>query len=117
MAFIKHLFLPVLFLIVIDQLPLYAQFEPVAWEWLNPLPTATPFFDVEVGAAGRLVAVGLNGVIFISDDYGTTGREITLGQPYVGYDVALIPDGAGLVVGKYGSIARTEDGGTTWRVQ
>ena len=82
-------------------------------------PYATQTASMAVTMAGkRLVAVGAQGMILLSDDAGRHFRQAR-GVPIAATLTAVsFPDpDHGWAVGNWGAILRTQDGGETWQLQ
>lgn len=80
-------------------------------------PAAMPFLLTAARAGDRLVVAGERGIIFLSDDNGTTWRQAAVP---VNVTVTAVRFGSarkGWAVGHFGVILRTEDGGETWTKQ
>lgn len=83
---------------------------------------------VDMNATGLAVAVGAFGTVVVSRDWGGTWRSKTpdwsvlatrenpgFAEPMV-YGVAVGREGVITLVGEFGLIARSNDGGDTWRI-
>jgi photosystem II stability/assembly factor-like uncharacterized protein len=65
----------------------------------------------------RLVAVGAEGLIILSDDYGVTWRQVPTPVSVTLTSVAFANNRAGWAVGHSGVVLETQDGGNTWSRQ
>lgn len=72
--------------------------------------------DVAENAAGRLVAVGERGGIFVSDDRGTSWRGASTPSTATLTAVRFIDGQRALAVGHDAVILRSEDGGDSWQL-
>jgi photosystem II stability/assembly factor-like uncharacterized protein len=70
-----------------------------------------------VSAGGRLVAVGEQGTIALSDDEGKTWRRATTPGEDTLTAVRFVDAEHGWAVGHHGLIVHSDDGGLTWRAQ
>jgi len=85
--------------------------------WQTQLPITLPLRAVCFSNRVHGCAVGLNvfggGIVLITNDSGKNWQVIYLPSPWLN-DVVLTDDSTGWVVGEYGYIGKTEDGGQTW---
>ncbi len=84
---------------------------------LTPYATQTATMAVTL-AGSRLVAVGAQGVILLSDDAGKTFRQaraVPIASTLTA--VSFADANHGWAVGNWGAILRTQDGGETWQLQ
>ncbi|MBN3768047.1 YCF48-related protein [Burkholderia sp. Se-20378] len=91
---------------------------------LKPVPavqssiaTQSPVLDA-TWAGQRVVSVGANGVILLSDNRGATYRQakaVPVSSTLT--SVSFIDARTGWAVGHWGAILKTTDGGETWEVQ
>jgi photosystem II stability/assembly factor-like uncharacterized protein len=84
---------------------------------LTPYATQTAAMAVTL-AGNRLVSVGAQGVILLSDDAGRhfrQAREVPIASTLTA--VSFADPKHGWAVGNWGAILRTEDGGETWQLQ
>ncbi len=65
-------------------------------------------------AGSRLVAVGLHGLILLSDDNGLSWRQVQPPVQATLTGVAFADDHTGWAIGHYGVILRTENAGESW---
>ncbi|MCQ8278652.1 hypothetical protein NFI95_09330 [Acetobacteraceae bacterium KSS8] len=65
-------------------------------------------------AGSRLVAVGLHGLILISDDNGLSWRQVQPPVQATLTGVAFADDHTGWAIGHYGVVLRTENAGESW---
>jgi len=82
-----------------------------------PAPTHRMLLDA-TRAGKRIVAVGEHGIVLLSDDEGKTyrqARQVPVSATLSA--VAFIDDKRGWVVGQWGAILATSDGGETWSKQ
>lgn len=83
------------------------------------VPGATSAMILAATLAGeRIVAVGDHGVVLLSDDSGHTyrqARSVPVSSTLT--SVAFVDASHGWVVGHWGVVLRTEDGGETWTLQ
>lgn len=69
-------------------------------------------------AGQRVVAVGVHGIILLSDDQGTSWRQATQVPVDATLNaVSFSDDKTGWAVGHWGLILQTRDGGESWEVQ
>ncbi|MCG3190142.1 MAG: Ycf48-like protein [Burkholderiaceae bacterium] len=64
------------------------------------------------------MAVGEQGIVLLSDDFGRTSRQskqVPLSSTLTA--VSFVDDRHGWAVGHWGAIVATDDGGETWRIQ
>ena len=73
-------------------------------------------FDIAAGAAGKLVAVGMGGVIFTSADNGVSWTRIPDDLVNRGGSINSITYGNGtfVAVGDFGQVTTSSDNGVTW---
>ncbi|OXI15474.1 WD40/YVTN/BNR-like repeat-containing protein [Burkholderia sp. AU15512] len=91
---------------------------------LRPVPavqssiaTQSPVLDA-AWAGQRVVSVGANGIVLLSDNRGATYRQaksVPLSSTLT--SVSFIDARTGWAVGHWGAILKTTDGGETWEVQ
>lgn len=91
---------------------------------LKPVPavqssiaTRSPVLDA-TWAGQRVVSVGANGIVLLSDNRGATYRQakaVPLSSTLT--SVSFIDARTGWAVGHWGAILKTTDGGETWAVQ
>lgn len=85
--------------------------------WQTQLPITFPLNAVCFSNILHGCAVGLNvfggGIVLTADDGGENWQTINLPSPWLN-DVVFANDSTGWVVGEYGYIGYTEDGGQTW---
>jgi len=82
---------------------------------IAPLAERSLLLDV-ASADDRLVAVGERGHILLSDDAGSTWRQVPVPTRATLTGVCLRDGGKGWAVGHDSAILRTVDGGATWEV-
>lgn len=80
------------------------------------IPESRSLFSV-AAAGQRFVAVGMRGVIVVSDDAGATWRQIPLALSTDLVSVTFASERVGWACGHGGVILVTDDGGLTWSVQ
>lgn len=68
-------------------------------------------------AGRRLIAVGLRGLVIISDDRGHTWRQAAVPAQSDLVSVSFVTPSRGWAVGHEGVILKSEDGGDTWAKQ
>lgn len=69
-------------------------------------------------AGGRIVAVGDRGVVLLSDDQGASYRQAkSVPTRATLTAVSFVDEKSGWVVGHWGVILHTQDGGETWQLQ
>jgi photosystem II stability/assembly factor-like uncharacterized protein len=95
--------------------------DSVAME-LNRPATITPrardgLFTSIANAGSRLVAVGEQGRIMLSDDDGVTWRQVATPTSVTLTKVRFATPLQGWAVGQMGIVLHTEDGGLTWQKQ
>ncbi|MGU3782454.1 WD40/YVTN/BNR-like repeat-containing protein [Burkholderia metallica] len=96
----------------------------VAAPELRPVPavqsgiaTQSPVLDA-AWAGQRVVSVGANGIVLLSDDRGATYRQakaVPVSSTLT--SVSFIDARTGWAVGHWGAILKTTDGGETWEIQ
>jgi photosystem II stability/assembly factor-like uncharacterized protein len=79
-------------------------------------PSGVPLISV-ARAGNRLVAVGVHGVIIISDDNGASWQQAAVPVNVALTAVSFATPRIGWAVGHYGVILRTTDGGLNWSLQ
>lgn len=79
-------------------------------------PAGQPIIAV-ARAGGRVVGVGLRGLVIVSDDGGKRWRQATVPVQSDLVAVSFPTPTLGWAVGHEGVILRTEDGGETWQKQ
>jgi photosystem II stability/assembly factor-like uncharacterized protein len=89
---------------------------------LNRPATITPrakdgLFTSIAAAGGRLVAVGEQGRIMLSDDNGLSWRQVATPTSVTLTQVRFTSALEGWAVGQMGIVLQTKDGGLTWRKQ
>lgn len=67
-------------------------------------------------ADSRLIAVGVRGLIIVSDDEGRSWRQIPSDSDVTLTSVTFVSVRTGFAVGHESTIVRTDDAGLTWRV-
>lgn len=82
----------------------------------NPHARTTPLLAV-AHAGDRLVAVGLRGLIVLSDDNGATWRQVPVPVSSDLVAVYFVSPRAGWATGQDGIVLHTADGGATWAKQ
>jgi len=83
----------------------------------SPIASQAPILAATF-AADRVVSVGGNGVVLLSDDQGQSFRQAQkVPLSSVLTSVSFVGPKAGWAVGHWGAILATVDGGETWRVQ
>ncbi|WP_245169542.1 WD40/YVTN/BNR-like repeat-containing protein [Burkholderia seminalis] len=83
----------------------------------SPVATQSPVLGA-AWAGNRLVSVGANGVVLLSDDQGVTFRQaLQVPVSSVLTSVSFVGPKTGWAVGHWGAILATTDGGETWRIQ
>jgi photosystem II stability/assembly factor-like uncharacterized protein len=109
----------VLFLItgILDVPSIIAQ-NPVAWEWLNPIPQGKRMQAVSMADVNIAIAVGSDGTMIRTTDAGVNWSRV-FPLPAGGYfkGVDMVTSTVGYVSGNGGVIMRTDDGGLSWEVQ
>jgi photosystem II stability/assembly factor-like uncharacterized protein len=93
--------------------PAMADDDDLEWSVQAPLASRSLLLDV-AAADGRLVAVGERGHILISDDVGTTWRQVEVPTRSNLTGVFFLDGEHGWAVGHDAVILRTADGGATW---
>ncbi|MDN7491215.1 YCF48-related protein [Burkholderia sp. AU45274] len=96
----------------------------VAAPELRPVPavqssiaTQSPVLDA-TWAGQRVVSVGANGIVLLSDNRGATYRQAkSVPVSSTLTSVSFIDARTGWAVGHWGAILKTTDGGETWEVQ
>jgi photosystem II stability/assembly factor-like uncharacterized protein len=95
-----------------------ASAEPVGLPLQRPAPTvahAERAYLLGIAQAGeRLVAVGERGIIVLSDDQGTTWRQVPTPVSVTLSTVRFADEHNGYAVGHGGSVLTTQDGGEHW---
>jgi len=85
--------------------------------WQTQLPITLPLRAVCFSNRVHGCAVGLNvfggGIVLATNDSGENWQVIYLSSPWLN-DVVFTDDSTGWVIGEYGYIGYTEDGGQTW---
>jgi len=84
---------------------------------IAPDPTGAMMLSA-TRAGNRIVAVGDHGIVLLSDENGANFRQaksVPVRSALTG--VSFIDDKTGWVVGHWGVVLKTEDGGETWEVQ
>ncbi len=89
---------------------------------LNRPATITPrakdgLFTSIASAGSRLVAVGEQGRVMISDDNGLSWRQVATPTSVTLTQVRFVNAALGWAVGQMGIVLRTQDGGLTWHKQ
>lgn len=83
----------------------------------SPIATQSPMLAA-AWAGDRVVSVGANGVVLLSDDRGSSFRQAQkVPVSSLLTSVSFVGPKAGWAVGHWGAILATEDGGETWRIQ
>jgi photosystem II stability/assembly factor-like uncharacterized protein len=82
---------------------------------LAPLAETSLLLDA-VALDNRLVAVGERGHVLISDDGGSTWRQVVVPTRAMLTGVTFVDDTVGFAVGHDAVILRTADGGETWEM-
>jgi photosystem II stability/assembly factor-like uncharacterized protein len=104
-------------LVVIPALPVMAQ-EEIAPEPAIIAPLAKSSLLLDAAAAGdTLVAVGDRGHVLVSTDGGSTWRQSEVPSRSMLTAVTFHGDRLGWAVGHDSEILRTDDAGTTWRLE
>ena len=67
-------------------------------------------------AGSRLVAVGVDGLLILSDDNGITWRQVPMSVSVTLTDVRFTDERTGWAVGHAGAVLRTDDAGEHWSV-
>ncbi|WP_194913149.1 YCF48-related protein [Azospirillum sp. INR13] len=80
-------------------------------------PAAAPFLIAITRAGDRLVAAGERGIVFLSDDNGTTWRQAAVPVNVTLTAVRFASPRRGWAIGHFGVVLRTDDGGETWTKQ
>lgn len=87
-------------------------------KWLN---ANTPFNKTLRGigsqSEGRIIATGDSGIIILSDDYGETWQLIQSGTNERLWNLQMINNNLGWLVGEGATALKTTDGGFTWLPQ
>ena len=102
-----------LFILIALSLTAYAQ--DFSWEWQNPLPTGADHNDAVILSPNKFMLFGNGSAVTVSTDAGTTW-SISYIDPQARdiYDVIFPDQNTGYVVGTFGLIMKTTDGGTSW---
>jgi len=66
---------------------------------------------------GRIIAAGDSGIIILSEDYGETWRLVASGTNVRFFNLQMINNNLGWVVGEDATALKTTDGGFTWLPQ
>lgn len=83
----------------------------------SPIATQSPVLGA-VWAGNRVVSVGANGAVLLSDDQGASFRQAQrVPVSSVLTSVSFVGPKTGWAVGHWGAILATTDGGETWRIQ
>ncbi|VWD43683.1 MULTISPECIES: WD40/YVTN/BNR-like repeat-containing protein [Burkholderia] len=83
----------------------------------SSIATQSPVLDA-TWAGQRVVSVGANGIILLSDNRGATYRQAkSVPVSSTLTSVSFIDARTGWAVGHWGAILKTTDGGETWEVQ
>ncbi len=77
-------------------------------------PAMSDILNIEVLSNGKIIALGANGDMLISDDKGITWKKSVTGVVNNLYSVDFMDGNSGVAVGDNGTIIRTDDGGNTW---
>lgn len=77
-------------------------------------PPISDILKIEVLNNGKIVALGSNGDMLLSDDQGVTWKKGVTGIVNNLYAVDFMDQNSGVAVGDNGTIIRTDDGGNTW---
>ncbi len=77
-------------------------------------PAMSDILNIEVLTNGKIIALGANGDMLISDDRGITWKKSVTGVVNNLYSVDFMDANSGVAVGDNGTIIRTDDGGNTW---
>ncbi|MBE2218657.1 MAG: T9SS type A sorting domain-containing protein [Ignavibacteria bacterium] len=83
------------------------------WTMVYNDPTYAGFWRVNL-VSNRLVSVGLQGKVIISDDLGSTWYPVESGTTNDLYCLNFANDRIGFTGGASGTMLRTEDGGMSW---
>jgi len=84
-------------------------------KWLNVItPYNITFRGIEGQSEGRIIAVGDSGTIILSDDFGKTWKAIESGTNHDLYNLQMINDDLGWLVGDKSMLLKTTDGGFNW---
>lgn len=94
--------------------PAYPQLVEPAVHVLNPTRT---YFIAGTTAGKRAFAVGQQGVILFSDDFGQNWHQAQVPVSTTITDIAFASPQVGWAVGALGVVLKTEDGGKTWFLQ
>lgn len=89
------------------------------WEWQNPLPQGNPLNSVWCFNEHKTIAVGNNETIIITKNTGRTW-DFLLPDTIINLhllDIYFVDDYIGWMVGSYGRILKTKNGGETWQSQ
>ncbi|MBL8017261.1 MAG: T9SS type A sorting domain-containing protein [Ignavibacteria bacterium] len=84
-----------------------------SWTMVYNDPTYTGFWRVN-SVSGRIVCVGMQGKVIISDDQGATWYEAVSGTSNHLYCLNFADDRIGYAGGAFSTLLKTENGGLTW---
>lgn len=94
--------------------------EEMNWVRQHPLSPLVQLEDVEMDPSGLGLAVGDNGTIFRTTDFGASWEAVETDFSFTVFEVAIVPGSggeqawAGLAAST--RVAKTTDGGLTWQV-
>ncbi|NWG29216.1 MAG: hypothetical protein HXY48_11875, partial [Ignavibacteriaceae bacterium] len=85
------------------------------WQWQNPLPTGADHNDAVILSTNKFMLFGNGSAVSVSTDAGNTWSISYIdSQARDIYDVIFPDQNTGYVVGTFGLIMKTTDGGTNW---
>ena len=87
------------------------------WEWQNPLPQGNNLNDVVWMTSTTVLAVGDFNTILRSTDAGSTWTIIGQNSTEPLRSISRVNDQVAWVLGYYGSVLMTSDGGLTWQAR
>lgn len=87
-------------------------------KWLNVnTPFNKTFRGIGGHSEGRIIAAGDSGIIILSEDYGESWRLVESGTNVRFFNLQMINDKLGWIVGEGATALKTTDGGLTWLPQ